>query len=430
MKILVYTTTCTNRLQYICNFIFKEIYGLEYVITADAEEFKNFNGIKINYSESAICTNEFHIFPAALLFQHNIISQNITCFKFNNNKAFFKTTGIDFAFDIFAASFYLISRYEEYLPHTKDMYGRFAFENSLAYKEEFLNLPLVNIWVKDLADTIKNKFPNFLIQTPAFKFTPTYDIDIAFSFKNKGWVRNIGGFLKRPSAKRIKVLLGTATDPFDVYDSLIDLHEKFDLQPIYFFLVSKRNKKYDKNILPANKSMQVLIKKHAQNYTIGIHPSWQSGDEETLLVKEKLQLQLMCKKEIDKSRQHYIRFTLPQSFSKLLKAGISEDYSMGYGSINGFRASAATSFYWFDLENNKQTTLKLYPFCFMDTNSFYEQKIDVSAAYEEMLSYYEVCKNVNGELITIWHNHILGTDKLYKGWGDMYKKFIETIAGN
>ena len=152
MKVLLYSLNNTSRLQYICHFIFKELMGIEFSITSDSDEFKNYDGIKINYSINSICENEMHISPVDLLFQQNITPQKIECFEINNNKAFFKTPNSGFPFDIFAASFYLLSRYEEYLPHEKDMYGRYAHENSLAFKEGFLQLPLINIWVKDFAE--------------------------------------------------------------------------------------------------------------------------------------------------------------------------------------------------------------------------------------------------------------------------------------
>ena len=77
-------------------------------------------------------------------------------------QAFFKSEG-DYPFDIFSAVFYLLSRYEEYLPHKKDMYGRYAHENSLAFKEGFLNLPLINIWLEDFKNVLKKKFPSLII---------------------------------------------------------------------------------------------------------------------------------------------------------------------------------------------------------------------------------------------------------------------------
>ena len=98
---------------------------------------------------------------------------------------------------------------------------------------------------------------------------------------------------------------------------------------------------------------------------------------------------------------------------------------MGYGSINGFRASVASSFYWYDLEKEEATTLRLFPFCFMDANSFYEQKYTAQQAMEELLNYYRIIKKVNGLMITIWHNNFLGTDKLLAGWKEVYEVFLK-----
>src|SRR6202171_1492397 len=85
------------------------------------------------------------------------------------------------------------------------------------------------------------------------------------------------------------------------------------------------------------------------------------------------------------SRQHYIRMTLPQTYRKLIDVGIEKDFSMGYGSSNGFRASIASSFYWYDLKAEKKTVLMLFPFCFMDATSFYENGLTPKAAFAELM---------------------------------------------
>ncbi|MEI9910101.1 MAG: hypothetical protein WDO71_10740 [Bacteroidota bacterium] len=245
---ILYTHSITPRLQYIVEFIGKQIQGVAIQVTSSTEEFSNYDGPKINYSDKRITESEIRIKPHALLFEKNIKEQTIECFAINGHKAFFKTED-DLAFDIFSASFYLLSRYEEYLPHTKDIYGRYAFENSLAFKEEFLNLPLINIWVQDLIVLLKKKFPLFSIRTEQqskdspFTFLPTYDIDIAWSYKHKGWWRNTGGLVrsfitaKWPLMKeRIQVLRGKQKDPFDSFGWLNKLHEKYKLKPLLLFL--------------------------------------------------------------------------------------------------------------------------------------------------------------------------------------------------
>jgi hypothetical protein len=160
---------------------------------------------------------------------------------------------------------------------------------------------------------------------------------------------------------------------------------------------------------------------------IGVHPSWQSGDDHRLIYEERRRLEEIVNKYVPLSRQHYIRFTLPQTFRHLIDAGVKEDFSMGYGSINGFRASVASPFYWYDLEKEEQTGLLLNPFCYMEANSFFEQKISAGQAFNEMMHYYKVIKEVNGMMITIWHNHFLGTDPLYKGWREAYERFITAV---
>lgn len=426
--LLVYSDITSSRLQYTCDFIFKEQFGIDYKITIDSESFRNHAGAKINYSNSRM-EDVYTIQSQSLLFEHDIKEQTINCVDLNNYKAFFKTSDSDFPFDIFAAIFYLLSRYEEYLPHEKDMYGRFAHENSIAFKEGFLNKPVINIWLTDFSSSLKKFFPALTFKTKTFNFLPTYDIDIAYSFKHKGFIRNLGGFIKSPSLERLAVLAGLKKDPFDSFDFMDKLHTEFNLNPVYFFLVATSGSLYDKNISPYSNAMWQLIKRHAKKYRSGLHPSWRSNNNFSILLKEKKILETAGKMEVNISRQHYIKMSMPQTYQELIKAGIEADYTMGYGSINGFRASVASTFYWYDLTTEKTTSLQLYPFCYMDANSFYEQNLDAGQALEELQYYLNECKKVNGFFISIFHNNFLGTDKQFTGWKEMYTKFISQVQG-
>lgn len=431
---IVYSSSITHRLRYICDFIGKELIGKPFQLTDRKEEFLNFSGLRINYSTEKVTYDEFSMHPHSLLFEQGIKPQFLDCFDNNGYKAFFKTTG-DFPFDIFAASFYLLSRYEEYLPHRKDMYVRYAHENSLAYKEGFLTLPLINIWLEQFKNILQQRFPSLAIHHSSFTFLPTYDIDVAWAYKYKQWKISAGGAMKdllKGALKKIslrrKVVNNEVKDPFDSYGWMDKLHQQYKLKPHYFFLVPEKIGKYDRNILPEEPAMQRLIKQHADKYEIGVHPSWQSGDDASLIKKEINTIEDIAALKISSSRQHYIRFTLPQTFRYLMEAGIKEDFSMGYGSINGFRASVASAFYWYDLEKDLPTNLLIRPFCYMEANSFYEQKITPQQALDEMRHYYTVIKEVNGTFISIWHNNFLGTDEKFLGWREIYEQFINEVT--
>ena len=433
---LVYCNNITNRLRYIAGFISQTLYERECRFTDDAGLFRNSTGIKINYSREKIAEDEFTIEPVDLLFENHIAKQHLELSEVDGLPVFYKNPG-EPGFDIFAASFYLISRYEEYLPHAKDKYGRYAFENSLAYKNGFLERPLVNEWINFLGSRLLERFPN---ETPQykkgrrFKFIPTYDIDEAWSYKHKStfrkWAASARNVLNGQFdilKERRKVNAGLAVDPFESYQWMNELHAKYKLTPVYFFLVADKTGKFDRNILPKEPALQELIRQQGTLSRIGIHPSWQSGDNPALIKEEISYLARTAGVKINTSRQHFIRFTLPETFRNLLDAGISEDYSMGYGTVNGFRASISSPYYWFDLEQNRQTPLLVHPFCFMDANAFFEKGMKPEQATQEMKHYYERVKQVDGTFISIWHNTFLGTAKLFKGWREAYEKFLQEI---
>jgi len=444
--IILYSPVITPRLQYVCGFIGQQLTGSAILVTDKKEEWLAAEGTRINYSDEPLQANEYRVQPHGLLSQTGIQPQVVDCFTAADTIAFFATAG-DHPFDLFAATFYLLSRYEEYLPHQKDSYGRYAYENSLAWKEGFLAKPIINYWLKGFKNALadyqiqntkiqltntKRQTPNSQFPTPRFTLVPTYDIDIAWSYRQKGFWRNWGGWFRDvlkgnwwAVRTRIRVLRGKEQDPFDSYGWMNQLHEKHQLKPYYFFPLAFKTATYDKNIHPGNKALQSLIRDQHIRYPVGIHPSWQSGDDRLKLKKEIEALAAITGHPVTASRQHYIRFTLPQTFRILLEEGIRFDFSMGYGSINGFRASVASPFYWYDLEKEQQTELLLFPFCYMDANSFYEQQDDPAKALAEMKRLLSEVKKVNGTFIMIWHNTFLGTDPLYKGWREMYRQFIE-----
>jgi len=137
------------------------------------------------------------------------------------------------------------------------------------------------------------------------------------------------------------------------------------------------------------------------------------------------ELEKIIKSPVKYSRQHYLRVSLPQTYRRLIDVGIEKDFSMGYGSANGFRASMASSFYWYDLKAEKKTGLMLFPFCFMDTTSFYELKMSPKEAFTELMNYYRKIKQINGLMATVWHNNFFGTDPMYAGWKEVYEVFLK-----
>ena len=428
---LFYSDHSGPRLTYMLDLISNEIFTEPFMLISDREAFIAHPGAKLNYSDGRLSEEEFFIKHHGLLSETGIREQQINRIDFLSKPAFFQTTG-DFSFDIFAAAFFLVSRYEEYLLFQPDKYGRYPHQASLAFKENFLDFPLINYWLEDFKTALRQKFPDLIFRMNDFKFIPSYDIDLAYSYKYKGMKRNLGGFCRSfikgqwtYLLDRWDVLFNKKKDPFDSYEWLDSLHLYCRTRAYYFFLLAKKQVGLDKNISPDKPEMQSLIAYHAGGYTVGIHPSWQSGDEEAVLMEEVDELEKIMKSPVKYSRQHYIRMSLPQTYRRLIDVGVEKDFSMGYGSSNGFRASIASSYYWYDLKAEKKTGLMLFPFCFMDATSFYESALSPKAAFAELMGYYRKIKQINGLMITVWHNNFFGTDPMFAGWKEVYEVFLK-----
>lgn len=425
--ILIYADFITPRLHYIASFIFGEQFTQPFRITTDENEFVNYSGVKISYSGEHHNGDWFSIPATGLVFEKGIRPVDVLVSEWENCPVLFSGGQGNIPFDIFSAVFFCLSRYEEYWSFDNDVYGRYPHTESIAFRYDFLHLPLVNIWLTLFSNELKKKYPGLELPRPPFRFQPTYDIDIAWSYRQKGFLRNIGGFLKNPSMERLKVLAGSEKDPFDSYDWLDRIHDHYELKPVYFFLVAALRSRYDKNIPPDRPAMKQLIDRHARKYEVGLHPSWSSHEHPALISAELHVLSRITGKQVTHSRQHYIRFQTPGTFRQLIEAGITDEYSMGYGSINGFRASVASPYYWYDIERESKTELIIHPFCYMDANALYEQKQDTEISATELRKYYAVCQQHHGELVTVFHNQFMGTDPAFAGWPQLYEDFIAQV---
>ena len=194
--IFVYCSKITNRVRYIFSLYFDEILGVSIKITDNIEDFKSYKGPKISYTLQAI-DDELFFLSKSLLFENDIKQLDINVFEWEGMKVFFPTNKYSaLPFDPFSAGFYLVSRYEEYLPHLEDKYDRFEARESFAYQHDFIKKPLLNIWAKLLKKILLNRYPELIFREAKYQFISTIDIDNAYAYREKGFIRNFGAFSK------------------------------------------------------------------------------------------------------------------------------------------------------------------------------------------------------------------------------------------
>jgi hypothetical protein len=380
--------------------IFERILNTAVTFTTNIDDFLASAEPKMAYSPEKIIT-PIWAETTALLFEDTIVKQAIITEKWEDDTLFFSTRNGNFPIDIPAVIFFLISRYEEYYEdNILDEHGRFQCKNGVAYQLGWHQKLMAHRLALALAKEIQAHYPQFTYALPQYEEFSTHDIDIAFQYKGKPWWRQCAAFAKAILQLRfthahnyLKTALGKeVVDPFDNFEPETGQHK-----PIYFILTAPFGK-YDKNISPHSKSFKELVNKLKEYAEIGIHPSYHSSTKTFLKEKEKKQLENIAQLKITKSRQHFLRFRFPDTFQALIRAGITDDYSLGWHDEAGFRASIALPYPFFDLKKNEETTLILHPLAFMDCVFGKEKEQNIIHELQKEV------KTYGGALILLTHN--------------------------
>lgn len=401
---------------------------MEISFTTKVEDFIKHNGPKMTYSKQPL-QNEFFIRSNDLLFEQGINDLEIKVSDWDGVPCFFasgeKST---VPYDVFSASFFLLSRYEEYLPHVKDSVGRFPVKESLAYQHKFLELPVVDLWAYKLLDALKERFPNLEYEEKSYGFTSIINVTTSHAYKMRGLARTLGGlfldlgnFKFRYVWERISVLLGLRKDPYDNFYELVEIHKKFPIKTMFFFQFAKHSA-HDKNISPNNNKFRYLIKSIADYSIVSLSTSFLSSTNKDVLKEEKKQLANLIHRPINYSRLRYNRVNVPAAYRNLVETEFTDDFSMGYTHEIGFRAGTCTPFHFYDINMEVRQPLKVHPFALHDYALVnYKKKDEV---YEKMDRVYRMVKQVKGDFVMVFSNELLGS-KHRLDWMELYQSFLK-----
>ena len=431
MPVLVYTPKFSSRIKYAFNLLFKEVLAVdEIAFTTNIEDLETFEGCCIAYARNPV-GDALHFVPSGLLLERDISEQEITVSKHKEVPVFFSVSNGVLPFDVFAAAFYLASRYEEYLPYIGDVHNRFPATESIAYKENFLHLPVINIWAGWIKEIIHKKYPQQTFNPPAYDFLTTVDVDNLYAYCGKGAFRSGAAALRDlltfrfgEFIDRIKSITGFMKDPFDTFDEQMALRDAAGVQSIYFMLFAEFAR-YDRNVSMHSPRMQERVRHMLDVTPIGIHPSYRSNESEKIVAYETQNLEEALRKPITQSRQHFLKMRMPETFRNLADLGITDEYSMGYASTPGFRAGLATPFPFYDLEMEESIPLRMHPFMVMDVTFIDYLKTTPDEALDQMKKLVDTTRAVNGTFISVFHNRIFSEkEPQWHGWKKVYAELL------
>ncbi|MBD3749895.1 MAG: polysaccharide deacetylase family protein [Sphingobacteriales bacterium] len=413
MALLVYTPQLNSRIAYSFQHLFENILGVSIAFTQVEETFKTFEDAKISYSPKPL-GNEIHFTSHPFILEQGIKKQNLAFADVEGLKLPFPVVDSVFPVDVFAAAFYFLSRYEEYVMEERDEHGRFSAKSSLAFKNDFLYQPLIDEWAYQIADLLKRQFADFRISERKFYFQPTIDIDRPYFYLTDSYFKQ--------KAKKIRYQL--QSDPFDIYNQISEWDLQYGNKTIFFFLVGNQHENDPAPEIdhPLYKS---VIEKVSELHPVGIHPSYFSHLNTHEVKREKKLLVITSQRKISISRQHYLLLSFPKTYRNLIEADIKEDYTLAFADVPGFRASTCTPFFWYDLEKEEITGLLVHPTTVMDQSLKKYMGLSPQEAITLIEKLMNKVKKVNGDFISLWHNESVNDFNTWKGWKKVYIKMLE-----
>lgn len=418
-SIHIYTKNCTERHRYIFRIFFDDYFNIH----GQQDTYTQSRGYKISYSNEPIPGSNLHIVPDGLLQSRIMLPETEY-----PSTASWNPEELPAGTDIFGLAFFILTRMEEYDSPYTDTHGRFLPEKSILAGR--MHIPWIDVWRELLWTKVLEDVPGALFNKPEFRILPTFDIDHAYAYKGKGFLRNAGGLcldLLRGRMKSLRLRLrffSSGKDPYDTYAYIsrqLRIHKQ---RAVFFILCGERNPPYDTPVPLHSRAYRTLLQEIRSIGETGLHPSYASQEDAGILKAEYKRLQEMLPSAVSSSRQHFLRIYWPATYRRLIETGVTRDYTMGYASVTGFRAGTCRPYPWFDLEANLESRLYIYPFSCMDGTLNEYLKLSPEQAIRTALELRDITRRYNGCFVMLWHNHSLNEEGHWKGWRSVFEAMI------
>lgn len=365
---------------YIIELFFENLLGIN--ITISISDIDNYEIILPNKKKLIIIDSFFSKFvtPLSYLDVENI-PQKIEYYSndfiiehdipviFGNNSFVIEKDEINCGIDIFASSFFMLSRWEEFVNHERDNLGRFSAYSSLAYKNDFLHRPIVNEYLEMLWNMILYLGYEGSRKERKYELILTHDIDFLTRSRIKWGYDIIRTFLKNSSLKDffnsiVNYIKGK--NPYDIFDYLMSISDDFGLKSHFYFMADNHSSYATDFYLNDNRFYKILDRIKDNGHVIGFHPGIKTFKNERIWNIEKSLLDTSLGFKCYEGRQHFLMVDINETFKIWEKAGMQYDSSLGYPEELGFRCGTGDMFYLFNIINRRRYNLIERPLVFMD----------------------------------------------------------------
>lgn len=430
-SISVHVERPTPRNRYAIRQVLDHLLGWQVEWVDDPVRFAGLHGPRLVYGTAPVA-GALHIVPAGLLETSTKEGLDPVVVEREGMPVLFPVDGGDLPFDPFAGAFFLLSRYQEVVGMTSDAIGRPIAAALHQTRHGYLDRPIVDEWALALATAWRHKDPALPDPVRRYRQVVTMDLDNGFMYRGREIWRSMGSamrdlFKSGPGRvwERLRVLSGARPDPYDVYDRLQAWLSELADRSLFFVLAADRGT-HDHAVPLTYGPYTERIKQLSAWAEVGVHPSFDSSLHETLIGEERARVERAIGATVTLGRQHFLRMRLPATYRALVHAGITEEHTMGLHDAVGFRAGTCTPYMWYDLEEERETALRVHPFAVMD-NALRDPRNGRPDpnALERVHGIIERVRAVRGTFTGVWHEAYWSDHGAHQGWRDVILRILE-----
>lgn len=341
----------------------------------------------------------------------------------------FNEKGAEINYDILGLTYWMLNRLEEIHRTDLDNHERFPAINSHAYKYDYLERPIVDEWLYILQQVINKIWPDISLKKNKYKLVISHDVDfpslcnglntrqilkliIVELIKNKDFKKAfsilyiyLSGFIKHNTLHQM--------DPFNTFDYLMCVSEKYNLKSSFYFIGDITDPSKDCRYKLSDEYIVNLMSNiYNRGHEIGLHPSYNSYKQSKQILKEFNNLKEICEKNGFNykkygGRMHYLRWKHPHTLQEWDDAGLDYDSTLGYADLPGFRCGTCFEYTSYNPVNDKLLNIKIRPLIVMDGTIISRHYLNLgytNEAIERILSLKDTCYKVGGNFTFLWHN--------------------------
>ncbi|MGB6035029.1 MAG: polysaccharide deacetylase family protein, partial [Cryomorphaceae bacterium] len=310
--------------------------------------------------------------------------------------------------DIIGSTFFMLSRWEEAVITHRDNHDRFDYQSSLSVKMGFYQRPVVNEYVELLWELCRFLNPELKRVSRTYTCTLTSDIDELRKWKRPKllfeslYLNLVKGRWRRTSIDLENFLKAKNNPEKDYYNNLDYLIRKSaDLNAVFYLKTGHSHPKHDKNQYKLVDHAVELQRAESQGVELGIHPNYNTYLDSDQLKSDVEILESYLGHSIHSVRQHYLRFSVPETWRIQAEAGLRSDSTMIYPHRGGFRTGTCYSFPVFDFKADRQLDLIESPLQLMET-SYLSSGFDL--LIDDAKKLISEVKKYHGNFVFLWHN--------------------------